>query len=336
MGSSRVHDGINPENPLLQPNHKVYNLGVDMLRIREAKAFFEHVLYNAKPEQLIFGIDFFMFNAAERYNPTFDKNLIGKKINFIDYTYEPLFTLTAFMDSISTIKISHSQPERREFLPNGYRPGRYVFYQLRDYPKLHYYTNWIFLSSKPTSTPYYGIYTTDEATFADFEDILAMCKRYDVECKIFITPAHANLDGEGIKAAGLWPAFERWKYRLTAITSKYNIPLYDFSGYNSITTEEVRSPMNYFWDSSHFTEKTANMILLRMLKCVEARRLVPTDFGIILTPANIDEHLAKTRSEQAKYAVTNSSDVHLIKDIYEKTQHGMPFPKDMSQGIFLK
>ena len=37
MGSSRVHDGINPDHPLLNQYPPVYNYGIDLIRMKEVK-----------------------------------------------------------------------------------------------------------------------------------------------------------------------------------------------------------------------------------------------------------------------------------------------------------
>lgn len=72
IGSSRIHDGVDPEHPLLQGYPPVYNLGIDMLRIHEALMYLKHAVVNAEIKRVIFGVDFFMFNAAEKVNPSFD------------------------------------------------------------------------------------------------------------------------------------------------------------------------------------------------------------------------------------------------------------------------
>ena len=334
IGSSRVHDGINPEHPLLQEYPPVYNMGINMLRIREAYEYLKHCTINSPIKRVVFGIDFFMFNAAEEVNPSFDSALVGRKIGVWDYLHTPLYTQDALNGALATLKISRKQAERREFLSNGYRPGQFVFYKLKDYRKLHYNTNAIFLTNKPGATPYYASFKISEETYRLFEKFIVLCKERNIDLKIFISPAHANLDGEGILAAGLWKELEEWKRKITEICHQQKVVLWDFSGYNSVTTETVRTPMQYYWDSSHYTEKTSDLILTRLFSSSDKTQKMPADFGVVLTPQNIEEHLSAIRAARSLYARTHGEDVRTIEKIYRDGKKGFPIPAEQTVGIF--
>jgi hypothetical protein len=335
VGSSRVHDGMNPQHPLLQEYAPVYNLGLDMCRIKEARQFIEHALLHAEIKRILIGLDFFMFNAAEKVNNNgFDTQLIGRKVNIADYFFIPLLTKDAFLDSMRTLKVSNAQPERKEFLSNGFRPGNFVFYKVKNYAKLHYYTNWIFLSSIPQSTPYYAVFSLDEEVYKDFEEMLTICKHQKIDCRIYISPAHANLDGEGIRAAGLWESMENWKLRVTKMAASYNIPLWDFSGYNSVTTEPVDTPMKNYWDSSHFTEHTSDLILKRIYSDANSQTTIPADFGIRIFPFNIRSHLEQIRQNRDKYLRANLSSITILSKVYNKILAGAPLDEEETKDIF--
>lgn len=337
MGSSRVHDGMNPQHFLLRDPAftPTYNLGIDMDRIHESLQYLKHSLANTEIKRVIFGLDFFMFNASQKVNYNFDSELIGRKVNIGDYLSTSIFSRDAFVDSIRTIKASYSQPEREEFLSNGYRPGNFVFYKVKSYPALHYHTNYIFLSSLPSQTKYYGTKMTfDKAVFDDFEEILKICKRNNIDIKLYISPAHANLDGEGIAAAGKWEMLEEWKRRIVTIADKYATPIWDFSGYNSVTTEPVKTPMKYYWDSSHFTEVTSDLILKRMFAPSDFANEIPTDFGIRLSSMNIESHLEWIRQGRQSYTMKNPSDLHMLNQSYKAILGGAPMDAKQTEGIF--
>ncbi len=332
MGSSRVHDGINPDHPLLNQYPPVYNYGIDMIRIKEVKEYLKHAIQNAPIKRVVLGIDFFMFNAAEKLNPAFDPLLVGKKISPLDYVYTTLLTRTAVVDSFKTMAINRKSPDRLEFLPNGYRPAKYVFYRLKDYKKLHYYTNWIFLTKDPCSTPFYGIYKINDETFNDFEEIISICKNNKIDLMLFITPAHCTLDGEAISAAHLSENMDNWKRKLMKICSDHHTILWDFSGYNSITTEEVKSPMKYYWDSSHFSELASDYILKRMYHISDPN--IPADFGVILKLSNVEQYLMETKSKRAQYILTHKGEINSIRDIVKMIDANLVFPDELSRGIF--
>lgn len=332
MGSSRVHDCINPANKFLANYQPVYNYSLDMARIKEIKLYLEHAILNSKIENLILGLDFFMFNKYEKLNFTFDHNIVNKKISYFDLYFKPLFTMTSLDSSIRTIKVSYLQKNRKEFLPNGYRPGTSVFYGLKDYKKLHDNTNWIFLSSIPSKTLYYAKMDVGNEAYSDFNDILLLCKQHKINVVLYISPAHANLDGEGIKAAGIYKKFEDWKRKITLIANDQNITLWDFSGYNTITTEPVRTPMKYYWDSSHFTEEVGNFILERILS-KDTDPMIPQDFGVQITPSNIESHIKNIERSQYLYENNNSS-VNELQLMYRDALDGKKIDSTKLMGMF--
>lgn len=331
MGSSRVHDCINPNNAIFDNYKPIYNYGLDMARIKELKMYLEHAIINSDIETLVLGLDYFMFNKYERLNYTLDTELIPRKITPLDIYIKPLFTSSSLSNSLRTIKFSRSYRNRKEFLANGYRPGRHVFYGLKSYEKLHKSTNWIFLTSITKLTLYYSKMLTDREAFNDFEDILKICKKNNIVCKFYISPAHADLDGEGILAAGLYDNFEDWKREITNISYKYSVPLFDFSGYNKITTEKVETPMDNYWDSSHFTEKVGDLILNKIFNRVDG---IEDSFGVQICPDNIEEHLKQIRLDQKDYQEKNSSKIIRLQDMYERALNGKKQDKLSLQGIF--
>ena len=333
IGSSRVHDSLNPNHNLLnEPQYQpVYNLGIDMARIHESFLYLKHAMANSEIRRVILGIDFFMFNASQKENGNFDSSLVGREIMFSDYISTSIFSADAFFDSIQTLKISYRTPDRKEFLSNGFRPGKMVFYGLKNYSALHYYTNYTFMSSLPNETKYYANITSDERVFNDFEEILKLCKKNHVELKVYISPAHANLDGEGIKTAGKWEEMELWKLKVVRLTDIYEIPLWDFSGYNSITTEQVKTPMKFYWDSSHFTEVVSDMILKRIFYDGVN---VPDDFGVKLTKENIESHISQIRKDQANYFDTNQAELLDLRNSYRSFLNDAPIDVQKIEGMF--
>jgi len=244
--------------------------------------------------------------------------------------FKPLFTISALESSWETLKVSRQQPDREEFLSNGYRPAKNVFFGLRSYEKLHLSTNWIFLSSLKSQTLYYAKMAYDDEAFNDLKDIFNICKKNNINLKLYISPAHANLDGEGILAAGLYRDFENWKRRLVSMTKEYNLLLYDFSGYNRITTEQVKTPMQNYWDSSHFTEKIGNMILDTIVNDLNTSQ----SFGVLINPENIELHLKNNRENMAKYHKNNVSSLIELHEMYKKALSGQRQDSEQLKGMF--
>jgi len=334
IGSSRVHDGLDPENPLLQDQAPVYNLGIEMARVHESVMYLRHALVHSDVRRVILGLDFFMFNARERTNSTFEPALVGRRVNAVDYLRTTLLSTAALGDSLDTYFYSARHPDRREFLANGFRPGDQVFYRLRNWPNLHIATNWTFLSSLPRATKYYADMALDDQVFADFEQILAICNERRIDCRLYINPAHMSLDGEGLRAAGQWSALEEWKRRITRMANAHAVPLWDFSGYNSVTTETVRTPMKYYWDSSHFTVPVGDWIVARVMGAASANTGIPDDFGVKLTPAGIEAHLESIRADRERFAAAHPAEIADLARDFDQYLHGAPLDLTRTAGIF--
>jgi hypothetical protein len=272
-----------------------------------------------------------MFNAKEKTNATFEPELVGRKVNFLDYLSTTLVSMDGLVDSFSTVSTSRRQPLREEFRANGYRPGKFVFYKVQDYKKLHYYTNFIFLSALPRPIKYYADISLDDGVFADFESFLEICTEHHLDCRLYMNPAHSSLEGEGLRAAGKWEMFETWKRRIAQIADSHQIPLWDFSGYNTVTTEPVATPMKYYWDSSHFTELVGNWIVARVMN--EADASIPADFGRLVTIANIDAHLSEIRANRERYATSHPAEVAEMATEYQGFLQGVPLDPLMVQGM---
>jgi len=329
MGSSRVHDALNPAHPRLQQFSPVYNYGVDMNHITETGELLRHAARNSKIKRVILGLDLFMFNSLQVKNPNFDETLIGRKVEIADYL-QTIFSLDALQDSIKTFIGSSKDPSREEFLSNGYRPQ--AFYGLKNFPAAHYYTTWIFLSkAKGNTTRYYADFQLNDSVFTEFEELLNFCQQQGIEVILYINPAHANLDGEGLVALGKWDAMEQWKRKITRISNAHDIKIWDFSGYNSITTEEVKNPMKYYWDSSHFNEEVGNMILNRILS---DGALVPNDFGILLNEKNIESHLSSINKDRGKYIEKYANKMKILHQEYREIILGAPLDLSRISGMY--
>jgi hypothetical protein len=331
MGSSRVHDGINPQALPENVARPIYNYGLDMARIEEISLYLDHALLNTDVKNLIIGLDFFMFNKHQQKNINYDNIPINKKISSLDLYSKPLLSTAALLSSLDTIKASRSQPNRKEFLPNGFRPGSQVFFGVKDYKKLHNYTNWIFLSSRQQQTFYYAKMDVDRKSYAVFQTILETCHIHKLTCKLYISPAHAKLDGEGLIAAKKYGEFENWKRNITAIAESENIELYDFSGYNHITTEPVKTPMLNYWDSSHFTEIIGQLVIDRLYGLEPPS---PDGFGIKLTSKNIEQHLYKNRISRDSYRKKNKTELDQLHKMYLEALSGRRQPRELTDGIF--
>jgi len=99
-------------------------------------------------------------------------------------------------------------------------------------------------------------------------------------------------------------------------------PLWDFSGYNSITTEPVpakkdkTSRMRWHLDTSHVSRATGDLIQTVLLG-VDGERV--HDFGQKVDSRTIDAHLKRSRIDRERYAKSFPKDLQEVREKAEKT-----------------
>ena len=166
--------------------------------------------------------------------------------------------------------------------------------------------------------------------------IFTRAYRDHITLKLLISPSHAR-QWETLAAAGLWNKWEEWKHRLVKMNEEEAqragepaFPLWDFSGYHSISTETVpalgdtTTMMHWYFDSSHYTPAAGDLVLDRIFNFHSPDRTVPDDFGDLLTSQNIEAHLAHIRTDREHYRLTHPEDIAEIEAMARevaKTKH---------------
>ena len=101
-------------------------------------------------------------------------------------------------------------------------------------------------------------------------------------------------------------------------------PLWDFSGFNSYTTEAVPklgdkvSMMEWFWESSHYRKELGDRVLDRVLDYTDPDRQIADDFGVLLTSGNIEQHLEAIRQSREAYEQAHPEEVKEIQELVRK------------------
>ncbi|MDB9312790.1 hypothetical protein PN462_06730 [Spirulina sp. CS-785/01] len=304
LGSSRTDVGINAAHLQEIAASPIYNLALTGPNIYEVRRYLEHAITNQKNiQQVLLGIDFFMFNGNLKNKDNFNElrleqsNMIGSDL--LDIT----FSLKTTLDSFKTIHSNLNGVSVPVFLSNGTRNEDYLSLikanTLKEFK--------LSLSKYFESSYLYKNYQLSKKYLKELKNIIILCRKNYINLNIFISPSHAT-QWEVIKRMELWPIFEQWKREIIKIT-----PVWDFSGYNSVTTELLDKKMNNYWDNSHYTQQVGNLIIKRVFTISSSE--IPQDFGVFLTLDNIDHHLAKIRKNQIQWEKSNLKTIEFLDKI---------------------
>ncbi len=163
----------------------------------------------------------------------------------------------------------------------------------------------------------------DVAAGSSTFDELAMILRHAYEdgsdLRMFISPVHAQVL-ETFREAGLMEQYYEWQRRLVDVSEreariqgKPAFSIWDFSGYNQITTERVPGAgdrpveMNGYLDPSHFSRATGSLILDAVLGCRNSALAEEEGVAVLLNSTSIEGHIANTRRAGTAYRLQNSS-----------------------------
>lgn len=307
IGSSRTQVGLDPEHYLQITGKPAYNTAFVGANMYEIQRYFQHALHNQPNlKQVIVGIDFFSFNEFKKNTPDFDDSRLEKSsITLKDFIGTAL-TVDGIKLSVRTLKSNFKDPnEQKEYEPNGMRwnGNQETLENAKD----------IFIGTVQdylTSDELYRSYSLSVAQLDRLKKLKAVCDERNIKLIIFISPSHA-LQWESIYAAGLWPTFEQWKRDVCQIH-----PVWDFSGYNSITAETVADTMKLYWDPSHYRKEVGNLVLNRLLHYKEDQ--VPWDFGVLITPNTVESRLETIRQERYIWTLQNPDDRNLVQQVKDE------------------
>jgi hypothetical protein len=302
LGSSRTNLGLNPAYNALQDKQPAYNLGLNAANTYEALRYLEHAIANQKKLKLVvIGLDFIMFNQDLGNQAGFDESRLKKQSltpqDFINTT----FSWDALSLSEQTIKANQNNSTGDIYYPNGF-----MRLQRNEVDKN-------LTELKKAIAVYFSIhknYKISQQYIDNLREIVALCQQHNIAVIGFISPAHAT-QTEAIYLAGHGQILEQWKRKIVEV-----ITVWEFSDYNSITTEPVSEKMKYYIDGSHYKETVGNLVLDRILSYNEEK--VPPDFGIYLTPENIEIELAKIRVSRKEWIKNQTKDAELVKLIQQE------------------
>ena len=332
LGSSRAETAIDPAHPGFSAL-PAYNLAMSGAGTYEVLRYLQHAEGVRRLDLAVIGLDLFMFNAAWPIQPGFDEARLSLAIDGTPQRHWGGDLLAALLSreaiADSWWSLHHQGDAIAAYGPDGARDERYdipailaggghrqAFRQSQEYFVRYGYF---------PATPPPPFRFADRRKGVDTLDLLrrtlAAARTHATRVILFISPVHAE-QLELMRRLGLWPQFEQWKRDLVQIVDadaarhpgEAPIDLWDFSGYNAITTETVpaagdhETAMHWYRESSHFTRAAGDLVLDRVLGYRSTARPMPDGFGVRLAVDNIEAALAGIRAGQAQWLREHASE----------------------------
>jgi hypothetical protein len=327
LGSSRVENGLDPLHPVFR-SHQVYNAGLSGTNFQETYQVFEFVKHRQQLKTLVIGLDFLLFASKRTVSGDFlTSRFAGLPLWRMQAQY--LASYQTFLSSLKTVQ-NNRLGERSPYTDRGMR-DRSLSYAMARIDHRDLFIK-ILTRNFLANQGVYGGFSYGVDRLDLLRTLIEQCRTDKIDLYLFITPEHAR-QSEAMRVLGLYPLFEQWKRDLTNVVAadaarhpaEKPIPLWDFTGYNSMTTEaipldtEKGKPMQWYWESSHFKKDLGNFVLDRLFAHQEPGCTVPEDFGVPLTPENVEAHLALLRTQQSRYHETHPYEVAEVEYLAQMT-----------------
>ena len=296
LGSSRAAVGLDPD--YFEKGNNVYNLALPASNIYEQKRYLQHAFLTTKNiKKVLIGIDYFSFDDHYKTKPDFKEYRIGKTYIASMDIARLLLTKDAIVSSVKTVELNNMKPYF-----DSYYKGRETD-QLLVEMRGSNTTEMEFCSQLSGFQRTYKKFKLSASRMQDFREIVDLCRLNGVELQVFISPAHA-LNWDLMSEEGIWNNFEKWKRDIVDV-----VPVWDFSGYNSVTTERISNKMTNYWDSSHYKKEVGNLILNRIY---DKGSVTPADFGVFITRDNIAKHIESENNKRTVWKRENDKAIEFM------------------------
>lgn len=324
LGTSRAEQGMDPGHPAFS-GLAGYNLGLPGATIYESRRYFEHAVAVRTPEIVVLTLDFFAFNAERGEATDFSEERLASHPGAPPFYAQDFFKAALGSKTVIGSKDTVKKQSKLVYRISGFaEPARQIS---RDHRKVFMeteraYMKGVWLIGKPGK---YEFSNQTRDSFENYRKIIDIAHQRNIRLYLVTSPIHARML-EAMDTVGLQPKFEEWKRALVKINAEQALgnsaeafPLWDFTGYNSITSESVPDAdeedkrMQWYSEGAHYRAETGDLVLNKVFGLND--RMPPEDFGKLVTADNIDEHLASIRQERVRYLSHHPQDMSEIANI---------------------
>jgi hypothetical protein len=293
LGTSRIHQSINPERLQGSNSAPAYNASIPAGNLATNISNIEqYALLNPQLKTVI--VEVFMWNFLGQGQERIQKGLLemiqeAAPLFFSSQTISAAWK-TLFHNIVSGAEVYEITPSGYFHYPPGHQPaGTFAGFAAGIW-KMH-----------PGAK-----LKLNEAAFETLAELVGTAEKLGIEVILWITPNHAYSDWF-LDHIGAWPLVEEWLKRVTSIA-----PAYSFSQVNALTHESVSNDMIYWYDPFHFSLLMGNQMIDAFFY---KRQPEDTDnFMARLTEADIKKHVEVRRLGIKLWAKSNQDFTNLLQE----------------------
>jgi len=333
LGTSRALV-LDAQHPFLEDKH-AFNLAISSSSAYEQWRYFQHANSVNKIKNVIIGIDHFAIGeiaykdfVENRLNISHEgkpqNHFTGIEINDLKSS---LLSWSAFRSSIKTLRDQSTRVDRfkdldrRVLAKGGHRKS---FEEVEQK---------VFWGGKVATNPETAYIYTALGSYSkpgSYRKLIRFCYSNDINLYMFLSPSHARY-WEIWRIVGQQARVDGFKTALTAVNeeearaaAKPVFQIWDFSGYNTITTETVPDEKNNstlmwgYWEGSHYKPSVGNYIFDRIFNYKHPDRPLPDNFGVSINTSNINAQLEQVRYQGEKYRQANSHEITSMEKAFHK------------------
>jgi len=344
IGNSRPEMGLDPNHRCWPADKRpVYSMTIPGSSVYMQIRCAQHALADHAVRMVLLVVDFLDFlikpgvgqdpykwpPAAAEFEDRLLVNVLGQKNdNFFRQSLKDylagIFSLNALDGSINTL-IGQINPNASNRTELGFNPARNYL------DIIHHEGQYVLFKQKNNEVVSrllqndWSIYHKGFLWSADMEALrqfIQYAKIRNIKLIVFINPYHADYLNS-IEQTGKWPLLEEWKRAMTRLVNEQEgVELWDFSGFNQYTVEEppaandTRTVMQWFWEPAHYRKELGDKMLARMLAgegCVQP--VEDREFGTLLSMNNIEQQLARFRSQRDAFITGRPEAVARIRSV---------------------
>jgi hypothetical protein len=308
LGSSRTEIGL-PTNSGMFSSERVFNLAISGASVGDAVNMLRHTAFFHRPEIVIWGLDYGWQFREKTGNTDFGKELVAEGPSYpIQRTFLNIKRSVSMAMTADTIKILLGESEQSclsLLAYYGHKSSECLEIIMRNEGGTEKAFTEVLKKREPLGNP------EDVAATIQLLDRVTGNYCHDgTVFRFYIQPIHAL--AELSYWATLGEDLDNWKRALVKMIDARrqggcDIRLYDFSGFNSITTEEIpqatgKAAMQHYWEQSHYRSEVGVKILKEVLEA--DGKVEEKSFGVELRGDTIEQHLLNFHQTRQQY-ITN-------------------------------